>query len=313
MKKTNLSTADQQNIIKLVIAHELTHALQDQSIGLARTFRMAGTIEKSYAVNATIEGHAMFTQDQVADALKLGEVEQKFARALAVGSGDGKDPLEDLYNNMGNKLMRDVYLKGRDFIAWEYKDGGNDRLWSILAHPPVNTSMIYRPETYSPNAAPSADYAAILKGMEKRFGDRDWGVQNQAVGEIQFRSVYANMDEKDVNKIASNIEQAQALVAGNRWGEMVSVSIMVLRDGSIAPDMFSAIEKLTLSNVDKLNKSKQLKITSPLMTDFAMDNISAGRETTFMVKQDKQSYLNDYVRVCRGRVVVEMFAQKIDL
>ena len=313
LKASDISQTDQQQVVELVIAHELTHALQDQYVGLARLLRTSGSIEKSLATNATMEGQAMFVQDQVAEALKFGDAQRKFARALVADPAAGKDPLSDIYTNMSSKVMRDIYMGGRDFIAWQYKAGGNERVWNILAHPPANTSMIFHPDTYTQDSTSTTDYAAVLKGMEKRFGNRNWTVQNNAVGEIQFRAVYAPMDDKVRDKVITNIEQAQSLMASDGANGAASIAVMVLKDSSIAPDMFSAIEQMTKANIEKINKGSSVKISPPVFTDFSMDNVSAGRRFSFTVKQGKLSYPNEFVHVCRGRVALEIFTQKVDL
>src|SRR4029453_8963832 len=58
-------------IVKLVVAHELTHALQDQELDLKTTLAAIKNVDASLAISAAIEGQAVFVQDSVGQALEL--------------------------------------------------------------------------------------------------------------------------------------------------------------------------------------------------------------------------------------------------
>ena len=198
-----------RQIVQIVIAHELTHALQDQYVSISKLEQTAtGTEEKSLAFAATLEGFAVFVQDAVADQLKISGAAKELARLIALGSIKGADPSMEVASRRDVEIVRSIYLSGRDFIAWQFGHGGSEQIWRVLASPPTRTSQVFHPETYSSCSPPERelDWSRALKGLETRIGGRKWTVDNKEVGEMELRAAYAGFDEKTREAILSNIE-----------------------------------------------------------------------------------------------------------
>src|SRR5271166_655741 len=151
-----------------VLAHELTHALQDQSFGLERWLKAgvtdlddkkqitAGDIEGdeiSEARQAVVEGQAMvvlvdymlaptgqsiLTSPQIADALKEG---------MLVGTPDSPE-----FKNAPVFLQQELtfpYRYGLDFETELFRTGGKEKAFTAtLANPPRTTRQIMEPKTY---------------------------------------------------------------------------------------------------------------------------------------------------------------------
>ena len=121
-------------LTKLVIAHELTHALQDQEVDLARFLTVTNS-DKLHAFSATFEGHAVFIHDQVGRILGIDETLIELSKILS-----SKEPT--MYENpllrrdrmAQNKLHDLIYWGGRDFIDYHFQRGGNALLWEILSN-----------------------------------------------------------------------------------------------------------------------------------------------------------------------------------
>lgn len=151
-----------------VLAHELTHALQDQSFGLEKWIKAGDTDlddipnptpadvendEISEARQAVVEGQAMavlvdymlapteqslLTSPQIANALKEG---------MLVGTADSPD-----FQNAPIFLKEELtfpYRYGLDFAAELLKSGGKDKAFAgALANPPTTSRQIMEPKTY---------------------------------------------------------------------------------------------------------------------------------------------------------------------
>ena len=61
--------------------------------------------------------------------------------------------------------LTSIYSQGKKFIDYHYKKGGNRLLWKILENPPIDTSMIVDPKTYSPKQYDYLNYNKILKNL----------------------------------------------------------------------------------------------------------------------------------------------------
>ena len=151
-----------------VLAHELTHALQDQSFGLEKWMKAGDTDlddkkqptaddiendEISEARQAVVEGQAMVVlvdyilaptgqsllgSPQIADALKAG---------MLVGSADSVE-----FKNAPIFLKEELtfpYRYGLDFEAELLRTGGKEKAFAAtLGNPPRTTRQIMEPKTY---------------------------------------------------------------------------------------------------------------------------------------------------------------------
>ncbi len=139
-------------ILKMVVAHELTHALQRQETSSKARISGRRSHGQYFAQRAMIEGHATFVMNQVARKLGIEEAISQFEKTLAVGLTISTDPKDEAANEEYRPELRSAYLDGEKFIRWHYEHGGNDRVWEIFRNPPTDKSMILRPETYVPAA-----------------------------------------------------------------------------------------------------------------------------------------------------------------
>ncbi len=177
---------------KPVLAHELTHALQDQSFHLEKWMKSAEVdlatskknptpedIERDEAQTvrqAVVEGQAMavlidymlaptgqslLTSPQIVEALKAG---------MLVGTADSVQ-----FQNAPiflKELLTFPYRYGLDFVSDVLsKDGKQKAFAGILANPPRTTREIMEPKTYLVGEhvapLPLPDFAEVLKNYEK--------------------------------------------------------------------------------------------------------------------------------------------------
>jgi len=174
-----------------VMAHELTHALQDQSVGLEKWMKAGDTDledkkqptptdiendEISEARQAVIEGQAMvvlvdymlaptgqsiLVSPQIANALKEG---------MLVGTSDSPE-----FKNAPIFLKEELtfpYRYGLDFEAELLRTGGKEKAFAAtLANPPRTTRQIMEPKTYlsgeSFEPMPLPDFQRDFKNYER--------------------------------------------------------------------------------------------------------------------------------------------------
>jgi hypothetical protein len=152
-----------------VMAHELTHALQDQSIGLQRWLRHGdkdlGTIKKDPtpadiendetddAREAVIEGQAqaMMLQYALAPAGKTLTDSPQLVAAMEEETLTGT-PSTKVFNE-APIFMKDSltfpYSYGMEFVVKLLQKGGKEEAFAaILRNPPHTTRQIMQPETY---------------------------------------------------------------------------------------------------------------------------------------------------------------------
>jgi hypothetical protein len=310
LKLVKIDAAHAMSVLKLIIAHELTHAIQDQEIDLGKMSRTRGGLEEMQAFNATIEGHAVFVQERVGHSLGLEDVVLESARLFAAGAVELHDPGVEMIAKMIGAQFEQVYLGGRGFIQYHHEKGGMRRVWEILANPPVETSMIARPDTYSPRAKAELDYASILNGVERDFGERKWTVKNVKVGQMLMRSAYANVEPTAREEIMANVSRAQTLVVQCAQPvSMADITIIVLDDPGFAPKFVAILEETARKNVAKMKTGAVLKVAGLEIGRFpkAPPDATAASKVSFAVTLPTGGVQRHvFVRICRGDLLVEI-------
>jgi hypothetical protein len=324
-------------LTKLVIAHELTHVLQNQEVGLME-FYSETDLEKLYAISATYEGHAVFVHDQVGKILGIDHTVIEMSRMLSAGEITFEDYLSEAVKQKVSTLYEKIYLGGRDFIEFHFQRGGNELVWEILANPPLSTAMILEPATYSPLAGGTPNYAALLKGLETFFDLDNWQIQNTELGRMMIEASYMGLSDEDQQAIIPNIEHVQAFIAQKPFPiALINVSFIKLADSAIAPRYIGALEQLEKDQIEALNASGgAVRITGLTMDDFTAIDADLARKTTYRLvlasdeepaadaadeagdtemadgaEADGDSNMTTIFRICRGDVVIEIICSGI--
>jgi hypothetical protein len=180
-----------RDVMELVIAHELTHALQDQQADLAHVVELRDENDAIMAVNCLVEGQAVWVQEQVGALLGLDGAVAAVARILGYEPGHPQiaDDPERFYTSY-------VYGQGRNFVAWEAARGGSEAVWAVLADPPGASSMIVHPETYvpgPPRVAPERIGAALRRGRD-RLVEPAWRADEEILGDYDVRKRLIHSD-----------------------------------------------------------------------------------------------------------------------
>jgi len=185
------------DVARLVMAHEMAHALQGQEAGL-EDFESARDMEELDAVRGVTEGHANFVEKRVAEKLGLEEV----TRALNLSQGWGDEGPADL----GSFELWAIYGQGMHFVEYQYERGGMERVWAVLREPPPSTTMLFRPETYAPTLPDPVDYTAAMSGVEEELTEGRWVAIHSRVGELTLRAESLGVDPEAVDEALHHVE-----------------------------------------------------------------------------------------------------------
>lgn len=208
-------------LVRVVIAHELTHALQDQWTDLDALVQAAPNGDAIMAMNCAVEGHAVWVHEQVGRRLQMPDAVAQMGDLL------GYD--EPLRRRMDPNDFYHVYVYGlgRDFIAQHADYGGTEQVWRVLADPPDATRQIVSPEDWFDGQPPDldADQRRILRRASRRLAGRGWRSEDQAMGDFDVRDqlVRAGADLR----IADDLDMGwNSRLVG---GAMAGVEVQLLR------------------------------------------------------------------------------------
>jgi hypothetical protein len=176
------SLANAQN--RVILAHELTHALEDQHFSLARLpLEAQNNDDRVLAATALVEGDATLVMNQ----FMLGEMSAAVLR----------DTLSSALTTDVRKLgaaprfLRETllfpYLRGQEFCQALYLDGGWDALADAFRHPPASTSEILHPALFM--AHPRVPPVVIDFPVTAVLGHQP--LADNVLGEFGLRQLFA--------------------------------------------------------------------------------------------------------------------------
>lgn len=149
--------------VRQVMAHELTHALQDQWFGLNRLALDSASDESGFAFSGLIEGDARRVEDDYVHSLSAAEQREAAAEEEQI-SGSGVDPSVP---QVLVTLAEFPYIVGPQFVGALLQAGGQARLDQAFRSPPTTSRQLLNPMVYLagqgalPVAPPPADGPAF--------------------------------------------------------------------------------------------------------------------------------------------------------
>jgi len=129
---------------RVALAHELQHALADQTLGLPRHDADAGDTDAARAALAVVEGDATLTMQRYATSA-LGVMD-----LLSLATDNltaGRDELDAAPHYLQQELLF-PYTQGLAFVCQLYADGGWPNVNQAYNTPPTTTAEVLFPDRY---------------------------------------------------------------------------------------------------------------------------------------------------------------------
>ena len=161
---------------RFTLAHELTHALQDQNFGLARLDELSATCqdERAEALLSLTEGDAVETQIRWASQeLSPDEINQLQREANSFPPPPASIP------RFVQQMFLFPYGPGQAFVEALLARGGEKAVNSAFRNPPVSTEQILHPNRY-PSDVPQA---VEIADLSRRLGPGWTLLDQEEVGE----------------------------------------------------------------------------------------------------------------------------------
>lgn len=189
---------------RVVLAHELTHALQDQNFGLSRMpLELKSNDDRAEAASALVEGDATLVMSEF---MLKNMSKQMFKDSMLASFTQNMKQLETAPRYLREMLVF-PYLRGQEFCAALYGQGGYEAISKAYAHPPSSTAQILHPQKYMSN--PPEEPVAI-EWTELKVKDHDPTADN-VVGEMGTRILFTEWLD------ATTGERAAAGWRGDRY------------------------------------------------------------------------------------------------
>ena len=196
--------------LPMIVAHELTHALQDQNFDL-RAFERSiyANDDRSLAAHAVVEGQATLLGIEYLNHLRTGKTGVEQGRRIS--------PLLRFSLNMQKNAMKDIPRILREMLIFPYEAGtvfyeefclklGLKRSEYLFIWPPLSTEQILHPEKYlDPEKRDEPTEIRLLDPAEEVLGKNDYETIGVGVmGEFLIRVVLSHfIDGEDAVRAAA--------------------------------------------------------------------------------------------------------------
>ncbi|TAK04462.1 hypothetical protein EPO44_06795, partial [bacterium] len=177
-----LQFLSQRDILgEMVLAHELTHALQDQHFSLEDRLRPSSNDDKTLAFHAMVEGDATLSGFGYLfggiDDQSLALINQTVRESLQ----EARSTLSDVPEAIIEELLFQYY-GGVSFVSRLLREKGWIAIDRLYSSPPLSTKQVLHPEKYFD--LPDPPTRIDLKALAALFGP-DWKeIENNVLGEL---------------------------------------------------------------------------------------------------------------------------------
>ena len=192
---------------RVILAHELTHALQDQNFGLLNmALEIKNNDDRAAAASALIEGDATLVMSQY----MAGDMSWKTLADTAVYSATQSMVEMRKAPRFLREMLIFPYIQGQQFCAAIFREGGFPALSAVYKNPPASTAQILHPEEYQDQVAPiSIPLADTTVNGQKPL-------QDNVLGEMGCRILFSQFgDESTAPDIAAGWRGDRYLVYDN--------------------------------------------------------------------------------------------------
>jgi hypothetical protein len=161
--------------LRVTLAHELTHALQDQyfDVGSAReaAFKTSG---ESTAFRALVEGDAVRIENEYVQSLSKSEQSEYFDSNSA-SIDQAQQQLTDVPAAL-QAFMAAPYIYGPPFTELLEADGGQKEIDAAFKHPPVDDEQEIDPRQFVHDRGPvHVDKPSLPDGVKEETDGGDFG------------------------------------------------------------------------------------------------------------------------------------------
>ena len=171
---------------RVVLAHELTHALQDQHFGLKRLpLEIKTNDDMAAAASALVEGEATLVMSEyMMKNLSLKALKDNVAASITQNMSELASAPRYL-----REMLVFPYLRGQEFCSSLYGGGGYKAVSAAYEKPPTSTAQILHPEKFfrEPREEPIAiEWADVTVNGKKPSADNVLGEMGTRIQIAQF-------------------------------------------------------------------------------------------------------------------------------
>ena len=215
--------------LRVVLAHECTHALDFPRFHWKAKRAVLTTAEQHGAFGAVIEGHAQFVAKRIAATIGLTTAFDRFTKSITALPPD----LPNFEATIAKAIASQAefaYDQGATFLEAVFAGGGDAGLLAALEEPPQTSRAIEHPDTYiHPDAGPKpfalAPLFDLLRGLTP---EPAWTHVSQGVIEGAIRGQLTALPD-DVRKTALDGFRDATILRATRTADGANAFVLTMR------------------------------------------------------------------------------------
>jgi hypothetical protein len=175
---------------RVILAHELTHALQDQNFGLLRLpLEVKNNDDQAAAASALIEGDATLVMAQY---MQKDLTWRTMTDTVMYSATQSMEQIRKAPRFLREMLVF-PYIHGQQFCQAAFERGGYAALTAVYANPPASTAQILHPEKYF---AESREDPIPVSIPDTTFQGRK-PIADNVLGEMGCRLLFEQFTDED--------------------------------------------------------------------------------------------------------------------
>lgn len=294
-------------LVKILIAHELTHALQEQEIGLEEKLSTINDKDSIVAFNAAIEGHAIIFHEMTGKELGLDESVQQLNYLLPGGGLFSEKILQTAGQQDSSKIYQKiVYDYGAAYMRKIYDEGGTEATWAAIEAAPVALNEILSARAVSHHGK---TFIERMEGIENLFADGEWDVKTLGLDKAALKRQYDYLEAEDKAMMLANIHSASSRIAMQKRDGMpaaVIISVFTITDPTFAPALAEYMNEQVNQKLSQFADSG-LKFERRMLKFPLNDNISMAETClTISSPNGKVSMQQCFALMHRDKIAIQI-------
>ena len=253
----------QRQVIRVIVTHELVHALDHQEYGFFGDFADAKSVADLEIRNALAEGHAQHVTRKVMESAGDVAAFETYEQVILAGPpslGEGERYLASVMSSS----LRFAYLDGRAFFDALEKSGRKTYVEDAFKNPPLKKNTLLKPETFYGGGKEAAfNPAPAFDAAGKDYGE-DWSRRTVEVDIGALRAAFGNfIDKEKVDAALKDVLDGQACILNPKdepQSKFVAFAVLQTRDAAAARRIFDLSIELSKAKDQKL-KEGRIRIT----------------------------------------------------
>lgn len=283
---SDLDASLMPGVVKLAIAEQLTHALQQQEADILGLLHDSRNEDEVAALLGVIDGQAAAVRTRVAQKLNLTDALEAHERLRSRGAFPRAVP--DPGQTTERESIAALYLTARrsagPFAESIIESEGMDGLWSIVRAPPARASMLEHPGTYTPRIRATVPIGAVIEALDSTYTAPVWRSRRATMMAATLKPTIEALPDPSQQAILADalLDGVMTQFEDGQRGIFLTIRLAQFKTPDAVRLMIDAAERQARLGLDRAQAAGSVTYTDfvsePIITDLRAD---AARRTSF--------------------------------